>query len=191
MRCIWNWLPVLAVPLLLAGCGNDGQQQHDKGKLPAAEASQGPENQSMSSSDSDASPAESGQELNSAKPSAESSVDYTREIAFDIDAIQDPLVNEEIKTSLRDALEGIVNEDQEQFNRAFTTAELAKVNGNGFITGGGITFTGVDYISEQSSGRVVMNVNYTRKTEDGEQTYSPNYWFMQNKEGIWGLVTID
>lgn len=36
-----------------------------------------------------------------------------------------------------------------------------------------------------------MNVNYIRISADWEETFSPNYWFMQSKQGKWGLVTID
>ncbi|MNC40872.1 hypothetical protein D3C75_896130 [compost metagenome] len=189
MNRTWIWLLLLAVPLLLAGCGNDGMQQNEAGLKQAAEASQGTVNQTTTSGAADASPAASGHEPD--PQFADASADYPRKIAFDIGVINDPLVNEEIKASLRNALEGIVNEDLERFNSAFISEELAKANEFGFITGGGITFTGVDYISGQSGGRVVMNVNFIRTTADGEKSYSPNYWFMQSKEGKWGLATID
>lgn len=169
MRRFYIVLPVLAV-LLLAGCGNNGQLDGADGQ--AGEAAQ-------------------LQEVQEGTPQPDSA-EYKREIAFDIDAISDPIVNDEIKESLKDALEGIVNEDLKQFNSAFTTPDLAKANEYGFKTGGGITFTGVDYISNQPEGRVVMNVNYIWITADGEErSDSPNYWFMQSKEGKWGLVTID
>ncbi|KUP24623.1 hypothetical protein [Paenibacillus sp. DMB5] len=166
MRRFYIMLPVLAA-LLLAGCGNNGQLDGAEGQ--GGEAAL----------------------LQEGTPEADSA-EYKREIAFDIDAISDPIVNDEIKASLKAALEGIVNEDLEQFNSAFTTPDLAKANEYGFKTGGGITFTGVDYISNQPEGRVVMNVNYNWITADGEERAdSPNYWFMQSKEGKWGLVTID
>lgn len=168
MRHFLITLPVLAA-LLLAGCGNDGQLNDAGGQ--AAEATLLP---------------------SGTPPQAADITQSTREIAFDIDGIADPIVNDEIKASLKEALGGIVNEDREQFNRAFTTPELAKANEYGFKSGGGIIFTGVDYISDQPEGRVVMNVNYNWITADGEErSDSPNYWFMESKEGKWGLVTID
>ncbi|MNB73448.1 hypothetical protein D3C75_200570 [compost metagenome] len=183
MRRFWMMLSILAV-LLLAGCGDNGQLNGAGGQ--AAEATQ----PVSEASGSPVSVPSSAQET--ATPQMAEAVAYTREIAFDIDAIADPIVNDEIKASLKDALEGIVNEDQEQFNGAFTTQELAQANEYGFKTGGGIIFTGVDYISNQPEGRVVMNVNYNWITADGEEREdSPNYWFMQSKEGKWGLVTID
>ncbi|AIQ46723.1 hypothetical protein R70723_13220 [Paenibacillus sp. FSL R7-0273] len=161
--------------LLLAGCGDNGQPGGAGGQ--AAEATAQPE---------------AAIQVTAAPQAAAEAEEYKREIAFDIDDISDPVVNDEIKASLKEALEGIVNEDLEQFNRAFTTPELAKANEYGFKSGGGIIFTGVDYIFSQPDGRVVMNVNYNWLTADGEERAdSPNYWFMQSKEGKWGLVTID
>lgn len=199
MRRFYIVLPVLAA-LLLAGCGNNRQLDGADGQAgeaallqegtpqPAETAAPLPE---AAQSAAATSPEPSAAQQTAGTPEGESA-EYKREIAFDIDAISDPIVNDEIKASLKDALEGIVNEDLEQFNSAFTTPDLAKANEFGFKTGGGITFTGVDYISNQPEGRVVMNVNYNWITSDGEERAdSPNYWFMQSKEGKWGLVTID
>jgi hypothetical protein len=168
MKRTWFWLPVLAVPLLLAACGGLVNPARDSGSA-EAETTSRPE---------------------STLKSGEVSPDNPSRIAFDIDGIHDPLVNEEIKASLRDALEGIVNEDLEQFNRAFASIRLAKANEFAF-TPGSITFTGVDEISEQSSSRVVINVHDVRTTADGEVKHSWNYWFMPDKDGNWKLVTID
>ncbi|WP_157643578.1 hypothetical protein [Paenibacillus camerounensis] len=212
MRRFLITLPVLAA-LLLAGCGNGAQLNGAGGQaaeatlLPSGtpqataalqaeateQASASPQGEAATQSapEADASAETSGGQENAAQQAADITQSI-REIAFDIDGIADPIVNDEIKASLKEALGGIVNEDLEQFNRAFTTPELAQANEYGFKTGGGITFTGVDYISGQSSGRVVMNVNYQWITADGEvRSDSPNYWFMQSKEGKWGLVTID
>ncbi|MBY0013926.1 hypothetical protein [Paenibacillus typhae] len=199
MRRFYIVLPVLAA-LLLAGCGNNGQLDGADGQAGEAAQLQEGTPQPVETADPQAAAAQSAAAA-SPEPSAvqetavtpeADSAEYKREIAFDIDAISDPIVNDEIKTSLKDALEGIVNEDLKQFNSAFTTPDLAKANEYGFKTGGGITFTGVDYISNQPEGRVVMNVNYIWITADGEErSDSPNYWFMQSKEGKWGLVTID
>lgn len=146
MRRFWMMLSILAV-LLLAGCGDNGPLNGAGGQASEATAQRLAEaTQPVSeASGSPVSVPSSAQET--ATPQMAEAVAYMREIAFDIDAIADPIVNDEIKASLKDALEGIVNEDQEQFNGAFTTQELAQANEYGFKTGGGIIFTGVDYIS--------------------------------------------
>jgi hypothetical protein len=106
------------------------------------------------------------------------------------DDIKDPLFNEEIKNELQQALQALVDKDEESFKQAFIDEQSAQANLDRI--GLNYRFDKVDdFEKDKGSGRISMIVQgeWLHKGLTGE--VHNIYYFLQSKQGEWKLGTID
>ncbi|WP_172250212.1 hypothetical protein [Saccharibacillus deserti] len=117
-----------------------------------------------------------------------------RKIEFDMDRIENPALNADIRASLLQVMEGAIDNDWDEYAAGFideNTARAAEeMKDFGYGTSGGLLFKGVDGIHREDH-RIVFTLNYVTDNENGKTVFSPQLWYIADKEGVWKLGAVD
>ncbi|WP_458120853.1 hypothetical protein [Paenibacillus sp. Z6-24] len=117
-----------------------------------------------------------------------------RKINFDLSKIEDPLLNDEIKTSLQNLMDGVVQQDTDLYASAFPSPSdsdyAIEQKLFGIQSEDSITFTGIGKVTEQS-GRIEMPLKYTIAIGGSDKPTDKMLYFVTDKNGTWKLGSID
>ncbi|MED4957620.1 hypothetical protein GNQ08_26085 [Paenibacillus macerans] len=110
-------------------------------------------------------------------------------VFVDLDAMDDPLFNDEIKALLKTTLESLANKDEQGFRSVFQDEQVA--DAYMYLFGRDYYFDKYEGIEKDNSNRIVVNV--TGKDRYDGEIHNPNsaYYFIQDKSGQWKLGVID
>ncbi|WP_019638924.1 hypothetical protein [Paenibacillus fonticola] len=127
---------------------------------------------------------------NSVQENAENSaIDFTPGVFIDWDSVNEPLMNEQIKTVLKETLEALVNKDREKFKNQFIDAVTLEDSMYVFDTIA--TFDQIDSLEEDRSGRISVGVLGTALQDNNIIKYAKFFYFNKDDQGNWKLVAID
>lgn len=130
------------------------------------------------------------EKTNSVQENAENSaIDFTPGVFIDWDSVNEPLMNEQIKTSLKETLEALSDKDEEKFKNQFIDAETIEANMYVFDTIA--TFDQIDSLEEDRSGRISVVIHGTALLDNNITEYAKIFYFNKNDKGDWRLVAID
>lgn len=111
-------------------------------------------------------------------------------VSIDLESVENPLFNKEIKALLQTALESMANKDEEGYRSVFGSKQSA--DAHMYLFGYGYHFDYLGTIEEDNSGRIVIEIRGKVKDEEGiRDTPNGYFYFIKNKEGHWILGTID
>ncbi|GAA0135177.1 hypothetical protein YSY43_20170 [Paenibacillus sp. YSY-4.3] len=118
-----------------------------------------------------------------------SAIDFTPGVFIDWDSVNEPLMNEQIKTVLKETLEALTNKDKEELKNQFIDAETMEANMHGFDNIA--TYDEINSLEEDRSGRISVVVLGTVLLDNNITEKSKIFYFNKNDKGDWRLVAID
>lgn len=127
---------------------------------------------------------------NSVQENAENSaIDFTPGVFIDWDSINEPLMNEQIKTVLKETLEALSEKDEEKFKNQFIDAVTLEDSIYVFDTIA--RFDQINNLEEDWRGRISVEVVGTALLDNNIIEYGKIFYFNKNDKGDWKLVAID
>ncbi|KQY91154.1 hypothetical protein ASD24_23855 [Paenibacillus sp. Root52] len=123
--------------------------------------------------------------------SEDSETNFEQGVFIDWEQVHDPLLNDEIREVLQEALDANVRSDQSAFRSLFLEPEVADRHWGQF--GGNVRYTEIGHVSKDTTkNHILVSVlgEIMRDTHDVEE-YAITYYFAKDEEGKWGLVAVD
>lgn len=114
---------------------------------------------------------------------------FTTGVFVDLDTIEDPLFNEEIKNLLSTTLEALANKKEEAFRSVFKDSQSA--DAFMYLFGRDYNFNTIGTVEQDKEGRVIVEIR--GKVKDSGEIKEPSsfYYFMQDADNHWSLRAID
>ncbi|WP_379151126.1 hypothetical protein [Paenibacillus sp. sgz5001063] len=110
-------------------------------------------------------------------------------VFIDLDTLEDPLFNDEIKLSLQSTLEGLAEKNEQLFRSAFVDEQTA--NAFMYLLGKEYRFDKVGTILKDNPGRIVVEVRGLVKDDSGVHEPNAYYYFVLSDQNKWALGAID
>ncbi|WP_438497799.1 hypothetical protein [Paenibacillus sp. IHBB 3054] len=114
---------------------------------------------------------------------------FTTGVFVDLDTLEDPLFNEEIKNLLNTTLEALANKKEEAFRSVFKDSQSA--DAFMYLFGRDYYFDTIGTVDQDKEGRVIVEIR--GKVKDSGEIKEPNsfYYFMKDADNHWSLRAID
>lgn len=167
MKSLIPYVSIVLVVIIMSGCTNN--EENDT--LPNVQA------------DSTSTP------LVTISPSVTPEDVFETGVIIDLDAVEDPLFNDEIKHSLQSTLEGLTEKNEQLFRSAFVDEQTA--NAFMYLLGNEYRFDKIGIISKDDAGRVVVEVRGQVKDDSGVHEPNAYYYFVLSDHNKWALGAID
>lgn len=101
-------------------------------------------------------------------------------VFVDLDEVNDPLFNEDIKKLLNTTLDSLANNKEEEYRNVFRDKKTA--NAYMYLLGKDYRFDEIGTIEEDNEGRIVVELRGKEKDDTGIKTPNAYYYFVKNDQ---------
>jgi hypothetical protein len=120
---------------------------------------------------------------------AESAPSIQTGVFIDLNSIDNPLFNKDIKVLLERTLDSLANKKEKEFRSVFADEETA--DAYMYLFGKDYAFEKIGTVEEDQEGRIVVEIRGKVVSDNEVTTPNSYYYFVKNKQDKWSLGSID
>lgn len=120
---------------------------------------------------------------------AESAPSIKTGVFVNLNTIENPLFNKDIKDLLEITLDSLANKNQKEFRSVFADEESA--NAYMYLYGKDYAFEEIGTVEEDHEGRIVIEIRGRVVSDNVVATPNSFYYFVKGKQNKWSLGAID
>ncbi|SDM29773.1 hypothetical protein SAMN05428961_11317 [Paenibacillus sp. OK060] len=123
------------------------------------------------------------------EPQKENNTSIKTGVFVDLESIDNPLFNKDIKTLLQTTLNSLANKKEQEFRSVFKDEMTA--DAFMYLFGKDYVFDEIGTIEEDTEGRIVAEIKGKVVSDNEVTTPNSYYYFVKDKNEKWNLGSID